>query len=187
MSLGSVRQARSRKIILANIKNADYRRRFFLYRSTGFTLVELIAVMVVVSIIASAVVTSYSSYNQWMDKNEAVLGMLRTLRKARDYCVTRNEKFFLTVYAEQNTYVLQYKDTRDSLYLPQAASAEFTMPFYTDITSLTMGAEHTSKPSATLEFNLFGEPVIDYNLNIYINNGERTIVVVSPTGYIYAR
>jgi len=29
--------------------------------------------------------------------------------------------------------------------------------------------------------------VIDYNLNIYINNGERTIVVVSPTGYIYAQ
>ena len=150
-------------------------------------MVELIAVMVLVSIIGSAVVTSYSSYNRWLDKNEAILGMVRTIRKARDHCLTRNEKFFLTVDAVKNTYSLQYKDGRDSLYLPQETSAQFTMPFYTDITSLTMGAGHASRPDATIEFNILGEPVTDYDLNIYFNEGERVIVVVTPTGYIHVQ
>ncbi|SVB27661.1 uncharacterized protein METZ01_LOCUS180515 [marine metagenome] len=187
MLLGSIRQIRFSKIILSYKKNADHYQRFFLYRTTGFTLVELIAVMVLVSIIGSAVVTSYSSYNRWLDKNEAILGMVRTIRKARDHCLTRNEKFFLTVDAVRNTYSLQYKDSRDKLFLPQKASAQFTMPFYTDITSLTMGAGHVSMPNATIEFNILGEPVIDYDLNIYFNDGERVIVVVTPTGYIHVQ
>ena len=187
MLLGSIRQIRFSKIILSYKKNADLYQRFFLYRTAGFTLVELIAVMVLVSIIGSAVVTSYSSYNRWLDKNEAILGMVRTIRKARDHCLTRNEKFFLTVDALKNTYSLQYKDGRDKLFLPQEASAQFTMPFYTDITSLTMGAGHASRPDATIEFNILGEPVIDYDLNIYFNEGERVIVVVTPTGYIHVQ
>ena len=187
MFLVSFRNARASKIILNDIMNADQHRRSFLYRPNGFTLVELIAVMVLVSIIGSAVVTSYSSYNRWLDKNEAILGMVRTIRKARDHCLTRNEKFFLTVDAVKNTYSLQYKDGRDKLFLPQEASAQFTMPFYTDITSLTMGAGHVSMPNATIEFNILGEPVIDYDLNIYFNEGERVIVVVTPTGYIHVQ
>ncbi len=187
MFLVSIRNARASKIILNVIKNADQHRRFFLYKPNGFTMVELIAVMVLVSIIGSAVVTSYSSYNRWLDKNEAILGMVRTIRKARDHCLTRNEKFFLTVDAVKNTYSLQYKDSRDKLFLPQKASAQFTMPFYTDITSLTMGAGHVSMPNATIEFNILGEPVIDYDLNIYFNDGERVIVVVTPTGYIHVQ
>lgn len=185
MFLVSFRNARASKIIINYLKNADRDWRSFLYRPNGFTMVELIAVMVLVSIIGSAVVTSYSSYNRWLDKNEAILGMVRTIRKARDHCLTRNEKFFLTVDAVKNTYSLQYKDGRDSLYLPQETSAQFTMPFYTDITSLTMGAGHASRPNATIEFNILGEPVIDYDLNIYFNEGERVIVVVTPTGYIH--
>ena len=108
MFLVSFRNARASKIIINYLKNADQHRRSFLYRSNGFTMVELIAVMVLVSIIGSAVVTSYSSYNRWLDKNEAILGMVRTIRKARDHCLTRNEKFFLTVDAVKNTYSLQY-------------------------------------------------------------------------------
>ena len=150
MFLVSFRNARASKIIINYLKNADQDWRSFLYRPNGFTMVELIAVMVLVSIIGSAVVTSYSSYNRWLDKNEAILGMVRTIRKARDHCLTRNEKFFLTVDAVKNTYSLQYKDSRDSLYLPQETSAQFTMPFYTDITSLTMGAGHASRPNATI-------------------------------------
>ena len=50
-----------------------------------------------------------------------------------------------------------------------------------------MGAGHASRPDATIEFNILGEPVTDYDLNIYFNEGERVIVVVTPTGYIHVQ
>ncbi|SVC27398.1 uncharacterized protein METZ01_LOCUS280252, partial [marine metagenome] len=50
--------------------------------SKAFTMIELIATMVIASILATSVITSYSNYNKWQDINEQVLNMLGTLRKA---------------------------------------------------------------------------------------------------------
>ena len=144
--------------------------------SKGFTLIELIAIMVIASILATSVITSYSNYNKWQDINEQVLNMLGTLRKARDYCMAANEKFYLTVDTGADTYTLTYKDAKDPLSLPGESSNVFSMPNYVDFTASDVGTD--------LEFNILGEPTA--TKTITINTNERTINIVSPTGYIYA-
>ena len=145
--------------------------------SKGFTLVELIAIMVIASILATSVIGSYNNYNRWQDINEQVLDMVNTLRRARDYCMAANEKFFLTVDTGVDTYTLTYKDAKDPLNLPGESSNVFTLPNYFDITASDVGTD--------LEFNILGEPTA--TKTITINTDERTINIVSPTGYIYAQ
>lgn len=140
-------------------------------------MIELIAIMVIVSILATSVITSYSSYNQWQDINEAVLDMVNTLRRARDYCMADNEIFFLSVDTDDDTYTLEYKTNNNALNLPGESSNVFTMPSYVDFTASTVGDD--------LEFNILGEPTD--GATITINTDERTINIVSPTGYIYAQ
>ena len=147
--------------------------------SKGFTLIELIAIMVIVSILATSVIGSYNNYNRWQDINEQVLDMVNTLRRARDYCMAANEEFHLTVtIGATDSYTLKYKATPEALTLPGESSNVFTMPSYVDFTE-------SGEAFTDLEFNILGEPAT--SKTITINDGERTINIVSPTGYIYAQ
>ena len=146
--------------------------------SKGFTLVELIAIMVIVSILATSVIGSYNNYNRWQDINEQVLDMVNTLRRARDYCMAANEEFYLTVdIGATDSYTLTYKDAKEALNLSGESSNVFTMPSYVDFTE-------SDESFTDLKFNILGEPAT--SKTITINGGERTIKIVSPTGYIYA-
>ena len=104
--------------------------------------------------------------------------MVNTLRQARDYCIEANEKFYLTVtIGATDSYTLKYKDpTMDPLILPGKSSNVFTMPSFVDFTASTVETD--------LEFNILGEPTATQTITI--NTNERTITIVSPTGYIYA-
>ena len=145
--------------------------------SKGFTIVELIAIMVIMSILATSVITSYSSYNKWQNINEQVLDIVNTLRQARDYCMAANEEFYLTVTTgATDSYTLKYKATKDDLNLPGKSGNVFTMPSYVDFTDSDVGTD--------LKFNIIGEPTATGTITI--NTDERTIKIVSPTGYIYA-
>ena len=145
--------------------------------SKGFTLVELIAIMVIMSILATSFINSYSSYNEWQDINEQVLDIVNTLRQARDYCMAANENFYLSVDTGADTYTLEYKTDSNALNLPGKNSNVFTMPGYVDFTASTVGTD--------LTFNILGEPA--NGATITINTGERVINIVSPTGHIYAQ
>ena len=146
--------------------------------SQGFTLIELIATMVIASILASSLITGYRTYNEWLKVNEEILNMVNTLRQARDYCIEANEKFYLTVtIGATDSYTLKYKDpAMDPLILPGESSNVFTMPSFVDFTASTVEPD--------LEFNILGEPTATQTITI--NTNERTITIVSPTGYIYA-
>ena len=144
--------------------------------SKGFTLIELIATMVIASILASSLITGYRTYNEWLKVNEEILNMVNTLRQARDYCIEANENFYLSVDTGADTYTLEYKTDDNALYLPGETSNVFTMPSFVDFTASTVGTD--------LKFNILGEPT--EGATITINTNERTINIVSPTGYIYA-
>ena len=145
--------------------------------SKGFTIVELIAIMVIMSILGTSVITSYSSYNKWQDINEQVLNIVNTLRQARDYCMAANEEFYLTVTTgATDSYTLEYKNSSTALNLPGKDGNVFTMPSYVDFTASDVGTD--------LKFSILGEPTA--TRTITINTDERTIKIVSPTGYIYA-
>ena len=144
-------------------------------------MVELIAIMVIASILATSVIGSYNNYNHWQDINEQTLDMLNTLRRARDYSMAANEKFYLSVDTDNDTYTLKYKDAKEALNLPGETSNVFTMPNYVDFTTTA------SDVGTDLEFNILGEPTETETKTITINTDERTITIVSPTGYIYVQ
>ena len=144
--------------------------------SQGFTLIELIATMVIASILASSLITGYRNYNEWQKVNKEILTMVNTLRQARDHCMEANENFYLSVDTDADTYTLKYKTTKVALNLPGQNDNVFTMPIFVDFTASTVGTD--------LEFNILGEPTT--TKTITINTDERTIEIVYPTGNIYA-
>ena len=144
--------------------------------SKGFTLIELIAMMVIISILATSVIGSYDNFNRWQDINEQVLDMVNTLRQARDYCMAANENFYLSVDTGADTYTLEYKTDDNALNLPGQNDNVFTMPSFVDFTASTGITD--------LKFNILGEP--SATETITINTDERTIEIVYPTGNIYA-
>ena len=145
--------------------------------SRGFTLIELIATMVIASILASSLITGYRTYNEFLKANKEILNMVNTIRQARDYCMEANEIFFLSVNTDADTYTLEYINDNNALNLPGQNDNVFTMPSFVDFTAST-GLD------AELAFNILGEPTEE--ATITINTNERTINIVSPTGYIYA-
>ena len=145
--------------------------------SRGFTLIELIATMVIASILASSLITGYRTYNEFLKANKEILNMVNTIRQARDYCIEANENFYLSVDTGADTYTLKYKDSKATLNLPGQNDNVFTMPSFVDFTASTVGND--------LEFNILGEPTD--GATITINTNERIINIVSPTGYIYAQ
>jgi len=144
--------------------------------SKGFTLIELIATMVIASILASSLITGYRNYNEWQKVNKEILTMVNTLRQARDHCMEANENFYLSVDTDADTYTLKYKTTKVALNLPGQNDNVFTMPIFVDFTASDVGTD--------LEFNILGEP--SATKTITINTDERTIEIVYPTGNIYA-
>ena len=144
--------------------------------SQGFTLIELIATMVIASILASSLITGYRNYNEWQKVNKEILTMVNTLRQARDHCMEANENFYLSVDTDADTYTLKYKTTKVALNLPGQNDNVFTMPIFVDFTASDVGTD--------LEFNILGEP--SATKTITINTDERTIEIVYPTGNIYA-
>jgi prepilin-type N-terminal cleavage/methylation domain-containing protein len=144
--------------------------------SKGFTLIELIATMVIASIMASSLITGYRTYNEWQKVNKEILTMVNTLRQARDYCMEANENFYLSVDTDADTYTLKYKTAKVALNLSGESSNVFTMPNFVDFTASNVGTD--------LEFNILGEPTA--TKTITINTNERTIEIVYPTGNIYA-
>ena len=145
--------------------------------SKGFTLIELIATMVIASILASSLITGYRTYNEWLKVNKEILDMVNTIRQARDYCMEANENFYLSVDTDADTYTLEYINDNNALNLPGQNDNVFTMPSFVDFTASTGLNEE-------LVFNILGEPAED--ATITINTNERIIRIVSPTGYIYA-
>ena len=144
--------------------------------SKGFTLIELIATMVIASILASSLITGYRNYNEWQKVNKEILTMVNTLRQARDHCMEANENFYLSVDTDADTYTLKYKTTKVALNLPGQNDNVFTMPIFVDFTASDVGTD--------LEFNILGEP--SATKTITINTDERTVEIVYPTGNIYA-
>ena len=166
---------------LIDNKNAGSSRRFLLPRiQSGFTMIELIAVMVIMVILASSTIGSYSGFNRSLRLFEEVRDMARKIQYARDYCIARNESFWLKVddAATPSTYSLFHNNNSTALVLPDESSNTFTLPGYADITS-------TNIVAGGLKFDALGEPQVTANASIVFESGTHTIVVVTPTGYTY--
>ena len=162
------------------LKNAGINRRFLIPKSaSGFTLIELIATMVIMAILASATISNYSEFNRGLRIFEEVKDMSRKIIYARDYCAARKQKFYLKINTADDQYSLFYQNNSTALLLPGEGSHQYTLPGYVDISAKTKIHDDDG-----LEFDaIMGEPQgIDVNATITI--GDFTITIENPTGYI---
>ncbi|SVC88665.1 uncharacterized protein METZ01_LOCUS341519 [marine metagenome] len=163
------------------IKNAGTDRRFlFLKSSSGFTLIELIATMVIMAILASSTITNYSKFNMGLRIFEEVKDMSRKIIYARDYCTARKEIFYLKVDKDADQYSLFHQNGTTALLLPNESSHQFDLPSYVDISD-------TDVDAGGLEFDaVMGEPQ-GIIANATITIGDFTITIENPTGYIHVQ
>ena len=163
------------------LKNAGEYRRFFIPRKQlAFTMIELIATMVIMGILATSTISNYSDFNKGLRIFEEVKDMSRKITYARDYCTARKEKFYLKVDTDTDQYSLFYRNATTALLLPGEGSNEYTVPGYVDISA-------TNVDAGGLEFDaIMGEPQsIAANATITID--DFTITIENPTGYIHVQ
>ena len=167
--------------IYFKLKNAGTNRRFlFLKSSSGFTLIELIATMVIMAILASSTITNYSKFNMGLRIFEEVKDMSRKIIYARDYCTARKEIFYLKVDTDTDRYSLFRQNSSTVLMLPNESSHQFDLPSFVDISA-------TNIVAGGLAFDaVMGEPQ-GITANATITIGDFTITIENPTGYIHVQ
>ena len=163
------------------LKNAGIHRRFLIPRKQpGFTMIELIATMVIMGILATSTISNYSDFNMGLRIFEEVKDMSRKIIYARDYCTARKEIFYLKVDKDTDRYSLFRQNSSTVLMLPNESSHQFDLPSFVDISA-------TNIVAGGLEFDaVMGEPQ-SITANATITIGDFTITIENPTGYIHVQ
>lgn len=124
---------------------------------SGFTLIELVVTIMVVSIITGVVSVSVDSVNEDTRISNAVTRALSDLRYAQEMAMTHRRQVNVAISPSGNHYAATWGDTGASLPSPMgggALSVTFGSGQY-------HGVSITSGISGTLSFTSTGEPLVN--------------------------
>ena len=153
--------------------------------SKGFTLVELIVVIVVISILTGTVSVSMNDINQKTRLSNAATKALADVRYAQELAMSNNREVNIYVTPASERYDIKWQDT--GAYVPSSTdkaenlAVEFGSGEYKQIDIISSGV------GSRLSFTALGEPMINGSrfsseTSVMLLNDE-VHVVVYPSGY----
>jgi len=147
---------------------------FFYFRASGFTLPELIAVMVVASILAFVALPRL--WGSTFDEEQLYDETLAALRYAHRSAVTYQRTVCANFSATQLTL------TYSSAYSPPACDTPLRPPTSTSQYTVTAPGSTSYSSASSFSFNLLGAPSGGQAITI---SGGKTITVEPGTGYVH--
>jgi prepilin-type N-terminal cleavage/methylation domain-containing protein len=150
-------------------------------QNKGFTLIETVMVMVIMSIIAVVIIPKFSSVSVAKLRQEA--DILKThLTFAQELSMTRGGGYGLCFDTTNNTYSINKTDCQISSRIKSVEDrvSDFTVKYSSNITISPAG-------TTAIFFNTFGNPVPNNDYTIVLSAGSNfiTLKVEKNTGYVY--
>ncbi len=162
-----------------------FKKKFKKRHPKGFTLVELIVVIVIITILTGTVSVSFNDINEKTRLSNASTKALADVRYAQELAMSNNREINIYVTPSNETYDIKWQDT--GAYVPSATDngENLTVTFgvgeykQIDIVSTSIGNR--------LSFTALGEPMINgsrFTRSTSVMFLNSTIhLVVYPSGY----
>ena len=153
-------------------------------QSRGFTLIEMIIIIVIVGILAVVAVPQFSNTLQSKRLHDAVEKLNDDLNYVRDYAISQHTNTWIRFIPVDERYRLFYGDTwatRTPLIDHARTSSGW---FYIYNMFPNVGIVSTSFANNRISFNWWGTP--SEGGNVVLTNGTRnhTLTVEPETGYV---
>jgi type II secretion system protein H len=92
----------------------------YLAGEAGFTLPEMLAVLVIIGVLAGVAVSSLNRNMAHWELRTAARTMVSDLRAARDLAMTRGTGTVVSIYKDRGFYTLERRDGKwENVYLPK--------------------------------------------------------------------
>lgn len=153
------------------------------YRQTGFTLVELVMVIVVLGILSATALPKFFEKNTFAER-AFFDDTLNAVRYAQKLAVATGCNVKVSI--SSNSYTLMRQGNASSSSCPGGISYSLAVPHPGTGARSYSGSESGVTLSSSVSsfiFNSLGSVSTDATLTI---NGSRTITVIAETGFVYA-
>lgn len=153
----------------------------------GFTLIELVVVIVIVGILSYAVVANWSDSHENLQINAIILKMASDVRYARDLALTEGRGSRVYIDLTNNQYYLKWDD--ESYMQNPMGGGDFVVPLGTPGEFGSVQITGTAFSGGRLDFGTSGSPRNAGNsfsgelILVSINN-EKKIVITANTGFV---
>lgn len=151
-------------------------------RESGFTIVELVAVMVITGIIAAIAAPRFIGVDAF-DARGSYGTLLSALRYAQKTAIAQRKTIYVTVNTTARTVCLGYNNDCSSAVVDPATQAAYSKTLSSNVSIATT--------ATSLGFDGLGKPVPNATATISIQNAvvqtesTRTITIEAETGYVH--
>lgn len=151
-------------------------------KKQGFTLIELIMVIVIITVLAVTVMPRINSISQANIVKEVKI-LKDTLTLAQEYSMTRGEKYGVCFDTAGNTYSLNKTDCSSAANIvtsPMNRSEPLTVSYSSTLTITPSG-------TTSIFFNTLGKPSSSSDIQLTFSSGSNsaTLTVEQNTGFVH--
>jgi prepilin-type N-terminal cleavage/methylation domain-containing protein len=131
-----------------NIKRIDPAAR----RSRGFSALELLVAVIIISIVSTAGVLGYSNYRQRNELESAARKITSTMSAARQYAITTNAPYQVVLNLPSEAFWIDEMDALGTSIRRQQATLPGEMPDFVTIESATVESVAATSGRVEIKF-----------------------------------